>query len=386
MGESGDRRLAPGQGPDPSETPDRALRRLVWDQIEPLLPNVKTVILIPDGSLTRVPWYAMPGKSPGSYLIHDYAIAVAAHGQQLCGLLSQAPNPVGRLLVVGAIDYDSPPAAEPTVDETANSPQRRALRRPGSRPWPSLSGTAGEAEVIAGLWGHLGRVTPLSGTGATEAALAREMPMSKYIHIATHGFFADAEFPSAFQTETNDDRLLLGGVAMRGARSTVAERNPFLLSGLVLAGANLPQKTDAWGAATGDDGILTAEEMVDLDLSGTDLVVLSACETGLGMVAGNEGVFGLQRAFHLAGARTVVASLWKVPDAATQELMKSFYENMWKKNQPKLEALRQAQLMMLNKEIDNGDAGSGLERIGPPGSRATPTWVWAAWSLSGDWH
>ena len=97
-----------------------------------------------------------------------------------------------------------------------------------------------------------------------------------------------------------------------------------------------------------EDGILTAEEVQSLDLRGTDLVVLSACETGLGKLEYGQGVMGLQRAFQTAGARAVVASLWKVDDAATTVLMEQIYTNLWSKKMPKLKALRQAQLTVLN--------------------------------------
>ena len=114
-----------------------------------------------------------------------------------------------------------------------------------------------------------------------------------------------------------------------GQRSTVAGRNPLVLSGLVLAGANLPRPKDEFGVPQGDGGILTAEAIATLPLDHLELAVLSACETGLGDVAGGEGVFGLQRAFHIAGARNVVASLWKVDDQATAMLMQLFYRNLW---------------------------------------------------------
>src|SRR6185295_16824858 len=108
------------------------------------------------------------------------------------------------------------------------------------------------------------------------------------------------------------------------------------MTGLVLSGANNPK--------TPGRGIVTGESLIDLDLSGLELAVLSACETGLGDVAGGEGTFGLQRAFHLAGTRNVVASLWKVPDRPTAALMALFYRNLWEKDLTPVEALRQAQL------------------------------------------
>jgi CHAT domain-containing protein len=151
-----------------------------------------------------------------------------------------------------------------------------------------------------------------------------------------------------------------------------------LLSGLALAGANTPPTPDR------DDGILTALEVAELELGGVELAVLSACETGLGPVAGGEGVLGLQRAFQVAGARTVVASLWQVPDEATRLLMERFYDNLWQKRMGKLEALRQAQLGLLREGTSRG-----VGRVRIPGA-ATPARLpphyWAGFVLSGDWR
>ena len=139
-----------------------------------------------------------------------------------------------------------------------------------------------------------------------------------------------------------------------------------------------------------DDGILTALEVAGLELSDTELVVLSACETGLGAEAGGEGLLGLQRAFQVSGARTVVSSLWKVDDTATRQLMERFYENLWVRKLPKGEALRQAQLWMLRgghlEEADEG-AGRGLdfEESQESAPRTSP-YYWAAFVLSGDWR
>jgi hypothetical protein len=157
---------------------------------------------------------------------------------------------------------------------------------------------------------------------------------------------------------------------------------------LVLAGANLPPEEDDLGLPKGDGGILTAEAIAALPLHNLELAVLSACETGIGHVAGGEGVFGLQRAFHIAGAQTVVASLWKVDDQVTRKLMTLFYKNLWLMKMGKLEALRQAQLTILN------DQRIGSDLRGPGGKqvarleaiergRADPS-LWAAWVLSGD--
>src|SRR5262249_4446578 len=126
---------------------------------------------------------------------------------------------------------------------------------------------------------------------------------------------------------------------------------PFLRSGLVLAGGGRPPAPSSSdplaGAPPAEDGILTAEEVLSLDLRGTDLVVLSPCQTGQGVGRYGRGVQGLQQAFRAAGARAVVATLWPVDDAATSVLIERFYTNLWEKKLPKLEALRQAQLAVL---------------------------------------
>jgi len=151
-----------------------------------------------------------------------------------------------------------------------------------------------------------------------------------------------------------------------------------------------------------EDGILTAEEVQSLDLRGTELVVLSACETGLGQGHYGQGVLGLQRAFQAAGASAVVASLWKVDDAATTVLMEQFYTNLWSRKMPKLEALRQAQLTVLNnpslvskrraepaKQRGVDEKEEKLPQGGPtapptaPSPRSDPA-LWAAFVLSGD--
>src|SRR5262249_21749591 len=154
--------------------------------------------------------------------------------------------------------------------------------------------------------------------------------------------------------------------------------HPGLLSGLALTGANRP------ATRPGDDGLLTALEVADLDLRSVELVVLSACETALGPVAGGEGVLGLQRAFHAAGARGVVASLWQVDDRFTQVLMGDFYDNLWKKKLPAAEALRQAQLTMLR---EGGRRGLEVLEDGQAAkSQRVPPYYWAAFVLSGDWR
>jgi CHAT domain-containing protein len=163
---------------------------------------------------------------------------------------------------------------------------------------------------------------------------------------------------------------------------SVGGYHPGLLSGLVLAGANRPTATD--------DGILTAEEVSTLDLSRVELAVLSACETGLGQIAGGEGLLGLQRAFQTAGARTVIASMWQVDDAATRAIMERFYANLWTGRMGKLAALREAQLWMLREGqqvLEREAERRGLKLSGPsPSGAGRSPYYWGAFVLSGDWR
>ncbi|MFZ1008368.1 MAG: CHAT domain-containing protein, partial [Candidatus Sulfotelmatobacter sp.] len=204
----------------------------------------------------------------------------------------------------------------------------------------------------------------------------------EYLHISTHGFFAPPELKSAEAVAdangTHPDPF--------AERQSISGYQPGLLSGLVLAGANQRYEDGK------EDGILTALEVAEMDLSHVRLATLSACETGLGQTAGAEGLLGLQRAFQTAGAKTVVASLWKVPDKATQLLMSRFYDNLWNKRMSKIESLRDAQRWLLHEGSNEKDLSRGLELsadssadVGQPSGQVPPRF-WAAFELSGDWR
>jgi CHAT domain-containing protein len=164
----------------------------------------------------------------------------------------------------------------------------------------------------------------------------------RLLHVATHAFFLE-NLPAPGST----------------SESSPFE-NPLLRSGLVFAGANAL-------ASGAEDGVLTALEASALDLSGTELLVLSACETGLGEARSSDGVYGLRRAFALAGARSQVMSLWKVNDEATRRLMADFYERLFR-GEDRSEALRQAQLSILRNPV------------------LRSPYYWAGFVLAGDWQ
>jgi CHAT domain-containing protein/tetratricopeptide (TPR) repeat protein len=338
-----------------SGSPTRANSRLsdlLLRPIRPHLKGVKTLLISPDGPSARIPWGALPGTKPGSYLLEEMAIAVVPVPR----LIPEKPISAAAemaLLVVGDVDFnDSLPS---------RSAGHASAWRSGAGKWTELPATRGEAaDVAAGFRATLGgAVSTLRGKQATEENVRSRLPGRTHVHFATHGYFSPG-------------------------KDTARGMAPGLMSGLVLAGANRE-------VLEGDDGILTASEVSEMDLRSCRLAVLSACETGLGPSAGGEGLLGLQRAFQVAGARSTVASLWKVPDAATAVLMERFYANLWRKGMNSTEALREAQLFLLNHGRRHPDvvrgmtSASGTTTLKAADGRVPPLF-WAAWVLSGEWR
>jgi CHAT domain-containing protein/Tfp pilus assembly protein PilF len=348
----------------------RALHKMLWQPVAKHLDSVKTVLVSPDGALAQMPFAALPGRKEGSYLIENVAVAVVPVPQ----LLPQLLAPVAKekrlkpsLLVIGDVNFDS-------TQTTVASGDDRGVPRGSLKSWGKLDATSAEADAVRGSFSRLFKgaaVTDLREEQARKAAVRQALSKHRYAHLATHGFFAPAELKSALAEQRADASAGLFG------REGVTGWHPLLLSGLVLAGANKEPKPGE------EDGILTALEVSEMDLGGLELTVLSACETGLGKQAGGEGLLGLQRAFAVAGCRSVVASLWKVDDRATQALMASFYRAWWgKKIVSRVEALRQAQLSLLK------DGVRGAVRKGLPVRKddRLPPYYWAAFVLSGDWR
>jgi CHAT domain-containing protein len=262
------------------------------------------LLIAPDGGLALVPFQALPDAA-GAPLVETRQIGYLATGRDALRPSDEQPAPSSPPLVIGAPDYDLMlPAEQPDLGNGLSG-------TPGVAAFKPLRGTAVEACEVAGA---LGGVRPLTGPDATKAAL-RRASSPRVLHIATHAFFR----PAGGGRDRPDPTLVRAGLA--------------------LAGANGGQDGAASG---GSGGIMTAQEVANLDLRGTELVVLSACETGLGEPAIGEGVLGLGRAFTLAGASAVVMSLWKVPDSQTAQLMKWFYDYL-RTSSPQT-ALRLAQL------------------------------------------
>jgi CHAT domain-containing protein len=355
-----------------------AVRQLIWQPLETHLGGAKVVLISPDGDLARVPFAALPGSKKGSYLLEETALAVVPVPQLLPQLLALRPDKdktEPSLLLVGDVSYDG--GCGEAVADSRSAPRAGTLLS-----WKPLGNTNAEVGAVKDTFQRRFRravVTDLREDEASEAEVRKQAPRHCFMHFATHGFFAPRELRSALSAVSRDKD---GDVSnLFAGRKDVAGFHPGLLSGIVLAGANRPAEVGK------DDGILTALEVEALDLSGVELAVLSACETGLGEAAGGEGLLGLQRAFQVAGARSVVAGLWQVDDKATRDLMMRFYENLWKRKLSKLEALRQAQLWMLKEGVSRGmiDVRVPRERLAKEDGRL-PSYYWAAFVLSGDWR
>jgi CHAT domain-containing protein/Tfp pilus assembly protein PilF len=390
------RDLAAGRdGPAASQ-----LRRRLWEPLAEHLPaGTEVVYLCPDGELGALPWAALPGRRPGTVLLEECAIALVSHGPALLEQLTHKAQPrgPGALVAVGGVSYDLEPVAvapsrgEAPVTRSGDVGDRKLT-------WDTLPGTSKELDRVLALAGQLEdrpRLVERRGSSASTGQLLADLPRARWAHLATHGFFAAPK--SEVRQALLDERSFQFGVGLE--RRGVGARNPLVQSGLVLAGANRPSPQALDALLRHDGGLLTGEAIAGLDLGGLELAVLSACETGLGEVAGGEGVFGLQRAFHLAGARNVIASLWKVDDEATAALMTLFYRHLWDPREPKspLEALRQAQLTLYRhpERIPDLARARGLELgkvvplpAGPPAGpgpagKTAPARLWAGFVISG---
>jgi CHAT domain-containing protein/tetratricopeptide (TPR) repeat protein len=331
------------------------LRRLLWDPVVPSLGGATRVLIAADGFLGTIPFEVLR-QDDGTYLVEDHVLSYLADPLALLDLGDERPAVPDSLLVVGDVAYDD------TSEQVASAEVSSTWRLRGGEEggWPPLPFTAAEARSVADTYqahSGAGRLTLLAGSDASEAALRDELERHAWVHIATHGFFRGDGQDGPPPVVTPFDASV--EVGLEGLL-------PGLLSGLVLAGAN------GGGGEGHDDGLLTAEELTWIDLSACTLLTLSACETGLGSERGGEGLIGLRRALHLGGAASVVSSLWAVEDEATSQLMQSFCAHAWEGELSTVDALRTAQLELLE---------ANRERFG----EARP-WTWGAFVLSGDWR
>jgi CHAT domain-containing protein/Tfp pilus assembly protein PilF len=313
----------------------RAADEKTFQPLRPLLGNATRLLVSPDGDLSLVPIEAFNDEK-GHYLVERYSVTYLTSGRDLLRLQASRLSKSGPMIVADPV-FGEPATIEVAgvlrhnVSIPANGGQRRSVTTAGTLSgvyFAPLAGTAQEAHSIKALFPNARVVT---GTQATTTVL-KQVDAPQILHIATHGFFLQDPAHDSKETET------------KGANSNPdLIENPLLRSGLALAGANLNKtaKTDA--------GILTALEASNLNLWGTKLVTLSACDTGVGEVKTGEGIYGLRRAFFRAGTETLVMSLWPVSDSVTRQMMTAYYTGL-KHGLGRGEALHQAELAMLRRK------------------------------------
>jgi CHAT domain-containing protein/tetratricopeptide (TPR) repeat protein len=343
------------------------LAKLIRQPLSRYIDRADHWIISPDAALWLVPWAALP-LADGRYAIEKHAVSYVVSGRDL---IDRPDKRRGRgALVLADPDFDLKPGSKVTGAEAA-VPARSALPRQALPRFERLPGTAAEARAITSLLERYAQENPAVRTGkdALESTF-KDLRGPKVVVLCTHGYLLE---------DQNEAAVAGLGAGARGLKLAVVDQprpkgekvrvleNPLLRCGLALAGANQRDKAPEGT----DDGILTGLEIVGTDLRGTELVVLSACETGLGQVRNGEGVAGLRQAFQLAGAQAVVATLWQIPDRETAALMTAFFENLAKKS-GKAEALRRAQLKIIKDRRAK--------------HKAAHPFYWAAFTLTGQWR
>jgi CHAT domain-containing protein len=293
----------------------RQLDEKLMQPIRQLLGNTHTILLSPDAALNLIPFEALVDEN-NQYLVENYHITYLTSGRDLLRINNKFASQQPPLIMADPLynQQGQKVALNPNATRSINISDYSFARLPG---------TEEEAKELKKI---LPQATILTQAEATENAL-KQVKKPQILHIATHGFFLESP-----KTNNNTNEV-------------ANFDNPLLRSGLVFAGVKVSQ-------SAGDDGVLSALEATNLNLVGTKLVVLSACDTGNGDISTGEGVYGLRRALVIAGSESQLISLWKVSDSATKDLMIAYYQRL-KKGEGRSEALRQTQLAMLKSKDQN---------------------------------
>jgi CHAT domain-containing protein len=340
----------------------RVVDRKVFQPLIPLLGDQTRLLISPEGMLNLVPFAALVDGG-GRYRVERYSISYLSSGRDLLRLQVARKSQNGPLVIADP-DFGKRREAQAARKlKQTNGPKKQSEKESPASAFShfyftALPHTAEEGEALRSM---LPGATLLTKRSASKSALLRSRS-PELLHIATHGFFLEdlklnsTGNPGARKSALKYNRRLKQVRPVLKNESQID--NPLLRAGLALAGANERKE--------GDNGILTALELTGLNLWGTKLVALSACDTGVGEVRSGDGVHGLRRALTLAGAETHVMSLWPVSDRWTRELMVAYYQRLMR-GEGRGEALRQAQLEMLK----------NVKRRSP--------YYWAGFILSGEW-
>lgn len=346
----------------------QAVATKIWEPLEPHLSDVDQIVLSPDGALWLVPWSALPVGDDDEFLLEKYTLRLLVSGRDL--VTKPETFATRQPVIVADPNFDQEVSEKrssiqaifkqelPADNTTTRSfSAKSVLPNVNALPSTGLEATAIQPNVEK----YAGEKAILYKERYALERVAKALRHPKLVSFATHGFF----LPTQKSTAKDPDQL-----GSSGTRSVALDtsgkpiENPLLRCGLLLSGCN-----NRDSVVGDDDGILTGLEIVGIDFRGTELVVLSACETGIGEVQNGEGVAGLRQAFQLAGAQSVVSSLWNVADGETARLMQVFFHNL-ANGMNKSEALRQAQLARIK---------ARRERNG-----AAHPFFWAAFTLTGQ--
>jgi len=336
----------------------RTLDVKVMQPVRALLGSSQHLLISADGSLNVIPFAALVDEQ-NRYLVERFSITYLTSGRDLLRLQVARKSRTGPVVV-----------ADPALGEPATIPSRGVAAHTSNQSGKETVGRAqvdysqiffgplpGVADEVRALKQLLPQASFFTKEQANKTAL-KQVRAPRVLHIATHGFFLE-DLPSALlSANTKSSETQKANRETRVGKWVVWTENPLLRSGLALAGANQ--------ARSDDDGVLTALEASGLDLWGTKLVVLSACDTGLGEVRNGDGVYGLRRALVLAGAESQMMSLWPVSDRSTSDLMAGYYKALIR-GRGRGESLRQVQLVMLRSK-----------------SRVHP-YYWASFIQTGEW-
>jgi len=322
----------------------RRLRALLVDPLAPALQGARQLLVVPDGALQRLPLEILQ-REDGAFLAEQWRITYLATARELARP-KKSGDGGGAVVILANPDFGTTAGAGESVAASPKPGGDSRVVRFSLAPLPGTEAEGRAIRTLAGKDAHL-----FTGTAASKSVLFG-VHRPRVLHLATHGFFLD-DGDAAVGGGRRSFRIeASGNESVQAWLSPAAE--PLLRSGLILAGA-----ADAGnGSRLAAQGVLTAEEVLGLDLAGTELVTLSACGTGLGAIADADGVYGLRRSFLLAGARHLVVSLWSVPDEETRRTMVDMYERFLQQNMPVDEAFHQAMLDRLAAERKAGRSGN----------------------------
>jgi len=331
----------------------RRLHDLVFAPFQKALGKADRIFISPDGELALLPFEVMI-NADGKYLIENYTFNYLTAGRDLASF-SEKKAGLQKPVLVGDPDFDLDAKRKYQILDQIGLRGRSTVATVRSAPQKGLAfdrlpGTRKEVTAIETLLGKGQCEVFLDNRALKEVLLSRESP--RILHLATHGFFLKDQDLSTLKSARGvggmESFMSRDDAFRRSAGPGAVYEDPLLKSGIALAGANRANTSEQ-----GSEGIMTAEEILGLNLRGTDLVVLSACETGLGEIKTTEGIFGLARAFKQVGARSMIMSMWEVDDESTRVLMVEFYKNILSGKLDRCQSLRQAALTIKGKYGDN---------------------------------